>query len=447
MEASDKKSLCLVGFILILVIGILAGTRGCDKVKYEDDIDHQNTPVETPVPTSTPTKPDSKEVEESKVDSSTITYHKVIESNPSKEESHPVVPTIDLSKYFVNFESNYQVEVGAEDFYLPEVLGNEEVVVQIKYFFKGIYDSNYSNVLEFDSSVPGTYRIIYTVSKNEESFSKEVYVDVLDTTSPVIEGMIENYDSATGITSYVPVKTNSIINQTITISFSDNHEVTYAEYYKAKYEMMNGSNTLEQEGMQEIVEIDLNQDFVLYEDGEYHIRAYDYSNNTIEYVVTIDREAPIIKITSERIDKDSTLITITSREKIKEMEGWTLSEDGLSLSKIYPNSQEEVVQVLDLAGNISTVTVKTDHLEATIKIFQDNKETNSINLNTNDGEILIKVEGNEGVILQYSFDNYEFTSYDNISLTSSGHYIFQAILDGIVLNSIEFDVSNMMVGD
>lgn len=445
MEASDKKSLCLVGFILILIIGFLAVTRGCDKVKYEDDINYQYTPVETPTPT--PIKTDSKDVEDSKVDSSTITYNKVIESNQNQEESHPSVPSIDLSKYFVNLESNYQVEVGAEDFYLPEVLGNEEVAVQVQYFFKEIYDSNYSNVLEFNSSVPGTYRIVYTASKNEESFSKEVYVDVLDTTLPVIEGIIEDYDSATGITSYVPVKTNSIINQTVTISFSDNHEVTYAEYYKAKYEMVNGSNTLEQEGMQEIVEIDLNQEFILYEDGEYHIRAYDYSNNVIEYVVTIDREAPIVKITSERLDKDSTLITITSREKIKEMEGWTLSENGLSLSKIYSNNQEEKVSVSDLAGNISTVTVQTDHLEATIKVFQDSKETSSVNLNTNDGEILVKLEGIEDIVLQYSFDDSEFSSYQGENLVDTGHYVFQAVLDGIILDSIELDISNMMVGD
>jgi len=79
--------------------------------------------------------------------------------------------------------------------------------------------------------------------------------------------------------------------------------------------------------------------------------------------------------------------------------------------------------------------------------IENNKETTSVNLNTNDGEILVKVIGTEGVVLQYSFDNYEFISYDNTAIVDSGHYVFQAILDGIVLDSVEFDVSNMMVGD
>ncbi len=447
MEANDKKSLCLVGLTLVLIIGILAGFRGCDKVKYEDDNENQKIPVQTPVPTPTTNDIFDDNENDVKKDSYTVNYTKIEESSKNQESNYPVVPTFDLSKYLTHLESNYQVEAGTEEFIIPEVLGNEEVTVQIQYFFKGIYDNSYSSVLEFNTSIPGTYKIIYTVSKDKESFSKEVYVEVLDTTLPIIEGIVENYDSETGITSYEPVKTGSIINQTIKISFRDNHEVTYAEYYKAKYEMIDGSNTIEQEGMQEIVEIDLNQDFILYEDGEYHIRAYDYSNNIFEYVVTIDREAPIIQMNSQRLDKDSTLITITSREKLQEKEGWTLSEDELSLSKVYSNSQEEVVSVLDLAGNISTVTVKTDHLEAIVKVFQNNKETTSVNLNTNDGEILVKVIGTEGVVLQYSFDNYEFISYDNTAIVDSGHYVFQAILDGIVLDSVEFDVSNMMVGD
>lgn len=446
MEANDKKGLCLVGLVLILLIGVLAGTRGCDKVKYEDDIDHQKVPVETPLPTLTPSD-DKTEEETPVVNQSDISYYSVNQETIKNQEiGKPEIPTIDLSKYLSNINSNYQVEV-SEDFTLPFIFESESVKVQVEYFFKELYDSTYSKVLDFNTFIPGTYKIIYTVSKDNESLSKEVYVDILDTTLPVIEGIIENHDTETGITSYEPVKTGSIINQAITISFRDNHEVTYAEYYKAKYEIIEGSNKVEQEGMQEIVEIDLDQDFILYEDGEYHIRAYDYSNNVVEYVVTIDREAPIIKITSLRLDKDSTLVTIVSRERLQEKEGWLLSSDGLSLSRIYSNNQEEEVSVSDLALNISKVTIKTDHLEATIKLFQDNKETNSINLNTNDGEILVKSEGTEGIILQYSFDDSEFSSYQGEILTDTGHYVFHAVLDGILLDSIEFNISDMTVGD
>ena len=56
-------------------------------------------------------------------------------------------------------------------------------------------------------------------------------------------------------------------------------------------------------------------------------------------------------------DNKSVTATITSDEEIQTVEGWTLSEDRKSISKVYTKSANEVIEVQDLAGNTSQATV------------------------------------------------------------------------------------------
>lgn len=243
------------------------------------------------------------------------------------------------------------------------------------------------------------------------------------------------------------MKSGSKINGDIEISFRDNYELSYAEYYKAKYEKIDGVDTIEQEGMQEIIEIDLGQGLFLSEEGEYHVRVYDTSMNVSEYIVTIDKTNPTLQVSYSRIDKDHTLVMIGSDEKIVPPNDWVVSEDGHSIQRVYENSILEEVAVSDIAGNMSIITVETENMEVSIQLQQNNKTTTSQDLNKNDGDITVKLDSNKVMELRYSVDGSDFTVYQNEILHAEGHYVFQAVFEGQVMDSLEFGIWSMTTGN
>lgn len=441
MNADDKKGLWIVGVLLVIIVGFLIGIRGCDKKELQDD--QKNPEIKEPTPSKTPEVTPKIE----NPDSSTISTNQAVIKTVVAKKDETKKETIDLNSYLLEIASDYQVEVGDSSFKLPEVKQENGISVEVEYYWRGLYESSYHKVSNFNSEQLGIYKVVYTVSYRNHSLQKETFIEIRDTEAPTIEGIIEMYDSTNGTTSYEPVKSGSRINKTIQISFRDNYEVSYAEYYKAKYEVINGTDTIEQEGMQEIINIDLEQGLILYEDGEYHIRAYDISGNVNEYIVTIDRTNPSVKVLYSRIDKDHTMVIIESQEPLQEMNGWNLSENRLSLTKVYANSQAEAVTVFDLAGNKVTVNVATTNVEASFVIQQANKETTSINLNTNDGDIIVYLHSNPTMEFKYALEDGQFQTYNNEILNREGHYTFIAVLDGKIMDQLELDVSNQTVGD
>ncbi|MCI8588724.1 MAG: hypothetical protein HFG40_03640 [Bacilli bacterium] len=437
MNANDKKGLWLVGFFLILLVGSLIAIRGCDKKELKDDRKDSN--IVEPVPSPTP-KTDELD-NNSIVDSNT---NIVVKKDYQVEKEQEKI--IDLNQYLSQVDSMYKIAVG-EQFTLPEIKLEEGVFLKIEYFFQELYGTSYQKVSDFSSSQPGMYKVVYTVRYGVWSTQKEISILVQDQEAPIIEGLIRREDPTTGITSYEPVKSGSKINQEIMLSFRDNHEVAYVEYYKAKYEIINNTATIEQDAMQEMIEVDFTQDLILYEDGEYHVRAYDVSGNVQEYIVTIDRSNPVVQVTYSRIDKNHTIVTITSQEDIRVISGWQLSQDQRHLTKIYENNQMEEVSVFDLAGNEVTVQIATTNVEVSIDVLQAGKKTTSVNLNTNDGDITVSMTSTPSMELVYAYEDGSFQTYNNQVLKTAGYYTFQAVLDGIVMDSVEFYISEQVVGD
>ena len=497
MDANDKKSLWILAFLLVLLVGFLVMTRGCDKKEFTDD--EMQDIVE---PTPTPTPIEEKDSTENTENETELSIRNIVVSGFEQEKvlEETKEETVDLSKYFSFIASDYQVEVGDDLFILPEIETVEGIFLKVEYFFQDMYGSDYFKTSEFDINRVGTYKIVYTLSYRKQSLAKEFFVNISDTELPVIEGIVEKYDMATGITSYEPVKSGSKINQDVEISFRDNYELSYAEYYKAKYETIEGLDTIEQEGMQEIIEIDLGQGLLLSEEGEYHIRAYDTSMNVSEYIVTIDKTSPNLQVSCSRIDNDHTLVMIDSDEEIESLDGWIISDDHQRIQRVYENSQlEEVivleVTVLDIAGNSSTVTVEKADMEVSIQgmqnnqdtmsqnlntyensqmeevtvldiaensstntveitdmkvsiqVKQNNQDTMSKNLNTNDGDVTVSFDSNRVMELIYSVDGSDFTVYQGENLDIEGYYTFQAIFEGQIMNSLEFNISSMTPGN
>ncbi len=447
MNANDKKSLWIVAFLLILLVLFLVMIRGCDQKQLRDDQEnHLNEPEIKDSEVVDQQIEDEKKSEESQsISSISAFFVKNATNNQIQEETNSMEK---LKECFTEVMPFYQVEVGDSSFSLPTIHTEAGMYLKIEYFLKGLYENEYQEVSDFDINQLGIYKIIYHLSFKTKTFTKEVIVELQDTQAPIIEGIVERYNPNTGISSYEPVSSGSSINQMVQISFRDNHEVSYVEYYKAKYEMIGNVNTIEQEAMQEVISVDFNQDFFLYEDGEYHIRAYDFSGNVREYIVTIDRTHPVLVRTYSRIDKNYTYVMIESQEKLQPLSGWEVCNDGYALRKIYSNGQSETVTVFDLAGNASSIFVETEIIQISIDVYQNSQKTSSINLNTNDGIIFVRLQHHlEHLELWYSDGSSGFQLYQDENLIKAGHYTFQAVLDGIVMDTLEFDISEMQVGD
>lgn len=77
----------------------------------------------------------------------------------------------------------------------------------------------------------------------------------------------------------------------------------------------------------------------------------------------ITPEADINYITSD--NNDSVIVEITSNEEMNDslqVNGWRLSADKKKLSKTYVNNTDEIISIMDLAGNIKEVPVKINSI-------------------------------------------------------------------------------------
>lgn len=107
------------------------------------------------------------------------------------------------------------------------------------------------------------------------------------------------------------------------------------------------------------------------------------SNNTNNTpIVNKDTTAPILNVkysVEEKTNKD-VVVTITSNEQLKGIEGWNISSDLLTLTKTYTENTSEEIYVKDLAGNITTININIVNID---KVFPKVKWEYSITSFTN----------------------------------------------------------------
>lgn len=119
-------------------------------------------------------------------------------------------------------------------------------------------------------------------------------------------------------------------------------------------------------------EIELNENNGKYttqikENGIYEIIVTDFAGNETSKVIeisNIDKIKPTIEVTYNKTSETNqeVIVTINANEELQEVEGWTISTDKKSLSKIYSQNVEEVLSVYDLAGNQEDVTIKVSDI-------------------------------------------------------------------------------------
>lgn len=106
-------------------------------------------------------------------------------------------------------------------------------------------------------------------------------------------------------------------------------------------------------------------------------------------VANIDKTKPQTTISYTKNSDNTITATITSNEKVKPVDGWTSSNDGLKLTKTYNKSTSDDVVISDLAGNTTNqkvvidLTTKTDTTTQT-ETNKNNSSTSSSSSSSSD---------------------------------------------------------------
>ena len=157
-----------------------------------------------------------------------------------------------------------------------------------------------------------------------------------------------------------------------------------------------------------------------YENTTETITIYDMLSNAIPVEIVINNivnEAPECKVSYSTIDPTNkdVIVTITSNRELKELNGWTLSEDKMSLTKTYNQNTEEKLELEDLYGNKMTALISIKNIDKEkpkLEISYSTKElTNQkVKVEIKSDEKLNKPEGweisaDEKTISKYYFEN------------------------------------------
>lgn len=119
---------------------------------------------------------------------------------------------------------------------------------------------------------------------------------------------------------------------------------------------------------------------VAYSPWYYHVQPMD--TTAPEYTVTYSNDG-------NPTNQDVT-VTIQANEQLQPVEGWTLSDDGMSLTKTYSDNTSETVTVKDLTGNAIEVPVNVTGIDKEGTTVKVKNET------TEDG-VLVTIETSEPI--------------------------------------------------
>ena len=124
--------------------------------------------------------------------------------------------------------------------------------------------------------------------------------------------------------------------------------------------------------------------YIFDKNGEFTFEYVDAEGNTgtnIAKVNWIDKEVPEINVEYENINNGEAVnVIIQSNEELIAIDGWTLSDDRLSMSKIFYRNQTETVEISDLVGNVIETTIHVDNLGN--QSTNENQTQNNVNTNT-----------------------------------------------------------------
>ncbi len=150
-------------------------------------------------------------------------------------------------------------------------------------------------------------------------------------------------------------------------------------------------------------------------DGEYTLTVADKAGNKTVVEFTIDTVVENVKVVTSNkgnATNENVIATITSKEAMKPVDGWTLSEDKMSMTKVYDANATEEVTITDLVGNTETIEVVVegiDKVNPTASVEYDITEATKgpVTVTITASEQIQKVEGwklaDDGITLTKEF--------------------------------------------
>ncbi len=226
-------------------------------------------------------------------------------------------------------------------------------------------EKDLTNGFQLDIEVvdPGMYSVRMTCDR-EDTESYGFYYTLEDTTPPTAEVSYSNNGELT--------------NQDVTVTIQADEAIQAVEGWT----LSDDQTTLTK---------------VFSENTDGSVTISDLAGNTavVNYTVTgIDQTAPTAKVTYTK-DGNTVIVTIQADEAIQPVEGWTLSDDQTTLTKVFSENTDGSVTISDLAGNTAVVNYTVtgiDQTAPTAKVTYT-KDGNTVIVTIQADEAIQPVEG------------------------------------------------------
>ena len=136
---------------------------------------------------------------------------------------------------------------------------------------------------------------------------------------------------------------------------------------------------------------------VFSENTDGSVTISDLAGNTAEisYTVSgIDTTAPTAEVTYTK-DGNTVIVTIQADEAIQPVEGWTLSDDQTTLTKVFSENTDGSVTISDLAGNTAEISYTVSGIDTTAPTAEVTytKDGNTVIVTIQADEAIQPVEG------------------------------------------------------
>lgn len=126
------------------------------------------------------------------------------------------------------------------------------------------------------------------------------------------------------------------------------------------------------------------------------VTIYDSLSNAIPVEIIVNNiinDSPECEVSYSTIEPTNgeVTVTITSNRAMKELEGWTLSEDKMTLTKTYNQNVEENIELEDIYGNKTTAIININNIDKEKPILEISYNTQEL---TNE-KVKVEIKSNE----------------------------------------------------
>ena len=175
----------------------------------------------------------------------------------------------------------------------------------------------------------------------------------------------------------IDYSTEKITNQDVIVTISANEEVEPIEGWQLSSNKTTLSKTYQNNTLETV-------------------KVSDLAGNVTEAIIkieNIDKQKPVLNIeyNTTKATNTDVVVTVSSNEELQTIDGWNLSNDKKLLTKIYAENKTENIDITDLAGNVSTMTIDVKNIDKEKPIIEIKYSTKEKTLN----DVTVTIESNE----------------------------------------------------